>query len=60
MIACPKQALWERLCDALGRDGVLEDERFATFAGRDAHRAELVALLEPIFRSRTTAECSRC
>jgi crotonobetainyl-CoA:carnitine CoA-transferase CaiB-like acyl-CoA transferase len=56
VVACPKQALWERLCRALGLGKLLEDGRFATFALRDAHRRELLDVLEPVFRSRTTAE----
>ncbi len=32
------------------------DERYATNAGRVAHRAELVAALEPLFVARTTAQ----
>jgi crotonobetainyl-CoA:carnitine CoA-transferase CaiB-like acyl-CoA transferase len=56
VVACPKQSLWERLCRALGRPELATDERFGSFARRDASRAELLAILEPIFRSRATAE----
>src|SRR5262249_55929087 len=56
VVACPKQALWERLCHALGLGELLEDGRFATFVLRDTHRRELLDVLEPVFRSRTTAE----
>ena len=56
VVACPKKHLWGRLCGVLEHPELLEDERFATFAGRDEHRDELLAVLEPAFRSRTTAE----
>ncbi len=56
VVACPKQRLWERLCDAIGRPELAADPRFADFAGRDRHRDELVPTLEAAFRQRTTAE----
>jgi crotonobetainyl-CoA:carnitine CoA-transferase CaiB-like acyl-CoA transferase len=56
VVACPTQSLWERLCRALARPELATDERFASFARRDASRADLLAILEPVFRSRTTAE----
>src|SRR5262249_46929606 len=56
VVACPKQALWERLCRALGLGELLADGRCAPFALRDAHGGELLDGLEPVFRSRTTAE----
>ncbi len=56
VVACPKQRLWERLCEAIGRPELARDERYATFASRDEHREELLGELEPAFRSRSTAE----
>jgi crotonobetainyl-CoA:carnitine CoA-transferase CaiB-like acyl-CoA transferase len=56
VVACPKQRLWERLCAAIGRSDLADDERYATFALRDRHRDDLVGELEPIFRARTTAD----
>jgi crotonobetainyl-CoA:carnitine CoA-transferase CaiB-like acyl-CoA transferase len=56
VVACPKQSLWERLCGAIERPELLEDGRFRTFALRDEHRDELLAELEPVFRSRPTTE----
>jgi crotonobetainyl-CoA:carnitine CoA-transferase CaiB-like acyl-CoA transferase len=56
VVACPKQSLWERLCLAIGRGELLNDARFATFAGRDANRDELLARLDEIFRERPTSE----
>jgi crotonobetainyl-CoA:carnitine CoA-transferase CaiB-like acyl-CoA transferase len=40
------QALWERLCAAIGRPELIEDPRFASNDERMANRAELVAELE--------------
>ncbi len=54
VIACPKQALWERLCEAMGLSELLEDARFETFAGRDEHRVALLQVLEPAFRAEST------
>jgi crotonobetainyl-CoA:carnitine CoA-transferase CaiB-like acyl-CoA transferase len=44
-VACPKQKFWERLCAVLDREDLLADERFTDFAGRDAHREELLPIL---------------
>lgn len=38
--------LWDRLCDALGMDGLKADERFTTSSGRMAHRDELIERIE--------------
>jgi crotonobetainyl-CoA:carnitine CoA-transferase CaiB-like acyl-CoA transferase len=54
VVACPKQSLWVRLCAALGRAGLASDPRFATFAGRDQNRQELLAELFAIFATRST------
>ena len=43
VVAAAKQAFWERLCDVIGRPELNDDERFATTAGRNEHRDELVA-----------------
>jgi crotonobetainyl-CoA:carnitine CoA-transferase CaiB-like acyl-CoA transferase len=55
-IACAKQKFWERLCQALGREDLLEDPRFADFGGRNVHREELLPTLREAFRERTTEE----
>ena len=51
-----KQDAWERLLDVIGRPELNEDERFATRAGRDAHRDELLPALDEAFLARTTDE----
>jgi CoA:oxalate CoA-transferase len=46
MIAAGNDAIYRRLCTALGRGDLAQDERFGTVAGRVEHRTELHALLE--------------
>ena len=56
MVACPKQRLWERFCEAIGRAELTGDPRFADFAARDRHRDALVPLLVDELSKRTTEE----
>lgn len=56
VVACPKQKFWERLCDAIERPDLLMDARFADFAGRDRHRAELIPILGATFARRRSDE----
>ncbi len=56
ILAAGNEPIWRRLCEALGRPDLLHDARFATNNDRVAHRAELNALLAPLFRTRTSAE----
>jgi crotonobetainyl-CoA:carnitine CoA-transferase CaiB-like acyl-CoA transferase len=56
VVACPKQKFWERLCEAIGRPDLADDPRFATFAGRNEHRDELVPELRSAFVARGTEE----
>jgi crotonobetainyl-CoA:carnitine CoA-transferase CaiB-like acyl-CoA transferase len=48
------QRLWERLCTAVGRDDLIEDERFATNQGRMDNRPQLVTELESALAARDT------
>jgi crotonobetainyl-CoA:carnitine CoA-transferase CaiB-like acyl-CoA transferase len=50
------QRLWTRLCQALGRDDLLQDPRFRSNAERVAHREVLVPLLQVETRKYRTAE----
>jgi crotonobetainyl-CoA:carnitine CoA-transferase CaiB-like acyl-CoA transferase len=50
------QALWERLCAAIGRPELIEDPRFASNDERMANRAELVAELEAATTARDSDE----
>lgn len=56
MIACPKQRLWEKFCDAIEHPELPVDPRFVDFAARDRNRDELVPLLAGILRGRSTGE----
>jgi formyl-CoA transferase/CoA:oxalate CoA-transferase len=48
--------LWPPFCDAIENPALVRDPRFATRADRRARRAELTALLAPVFRTRTVAD----
>jgi crotonobetainyl-CoA:carnitine CoA-transferase CaiB-like acyl-CoA transferase len=50
------EAIWRRLCDAIGRPDLPRDPRFATNNDRVANRAALNPILTEVFRSRTAAE----
>lgn len=54
-VAVGSEGLWQRFCDALDLR-IAGDPRFATNADRVAHRKELLDLLLPVFRTRTTAD----
>lgn len=56
VVMCMKQKFWRRLCEVLACPQWTSDPRFATFEDRAENRAELVALLEKKFLSRTTEE----
>ena len=55
-IGAANQANWERMCKAVGRDELLEDERFTTNADRMAHIEELTEIMNQTFATRTTAD----
>jgi crotonobetainyl-CoA:carnitine CoA-transferase CaiB-like acyl-CoA transferase len=56
VIACPKEKFWRLLCEAIGRQDLADDERYADFAGRDRHRDALLAELEAALRVRATSD----
>jgi crotonobetainyl-CoA:carnitine CoA-transferase CaiB-like acyl-CoA transferase len=56
VIMCMKEKFWQRLAKLTGLAHLLDDARFRTFADRLAHRAELIALLNEVMRTKTTAE----
>lgn len=55
-VGANNQRLWARLCNALGREELIEDKRFATNDDRMENRAELVEELEAATRKKTTDE----
>jgi crotonobetainyl-CoA:carnitine CoA-transferase CaiB-like acyl-CoA transferase len=55
VISCPKENLWRRLCVAIERPELAEDERFRDFAARSRNRDELVPLLNDELTRQPTA-----
>jgi crotonobetainyl-CoA:carnitine CoA-transferase CaiB-like acyl-CoA transferase len=47
---------FENFCKTIGRDDLLDDERFATGSGRLAHRRELIDVLDAVFAARDLAD----
>ena len=47
---------WQGLCRAIDRPDWLEDERFATAAGRVAHAGERLTMLQEVLRGRTSEQ----
>jgi formyl-CoA transferase len=50
------QHYWPQFCNAVGRQDWEKDPRFATTEARQEHSAELVALIESMFREKTYSE----
>jgi crotonobetainyl-CoA:carnitine CoA-transferase CaiB-like acyl-CoA transferase len=55
VVAAGSQAIWERLCGAIGRPELRANPKFADNARRVQHREELEVLLNDVFATRTTA-----
>jgi len=55
-VATAGQEMWERLCRAIGVEGLMARTEFATAAARRAHRDELNAELERQLETRCSAE----
>jgi crotonobetainyl-CoA:carnitine CoA-transferase CaiB-like acyl-CoA transferase len=51
-----KAKFWERLVRALGLERLLNDPRLQSFEGRFEHRTEVLAELDAVLTTRTTAE----
>jgi crotonobetainyl-CoA:carnitine CoA-transferase CaiB-like acyl-CoA transferase len=51
-VAAANDGLFRRLCGAVGREDLADDDRYATNAGRVEHRASLVPELEAAFAAR--------
>lgn len=56
LIAGANQRLWTRLCEALRREDLLQDPRFATQADRVQHRQVLVPQIQEEARKYSTSE----
>lgn len=50
------QHYWPSFCIAIGRPELENDPKFATYEAREQHAAELVRIIESIFRARTYVE----
>jgi crotonobetainyl-CoA:carnitine CoA-transferase CaiB-like acyl-CoA transferase len=59
VVAAGNDALFQKLCAAVGHRAWGDDERFATNPGRVANAAELDALLEPVMLTRTNLMWTR-
>ncbi len=59
IVAVGSEAIWQRFCQAVGLEHLLEDPRFTTNPDRLQHRQELYAILEPHFASRPAEEWVR-
>lgn len=55
-IACGNDALFARLCAAVGLDALRDDRRFATNAARREHREALAEALDAALSTRSAAE----
>jgi crotonobetainyl-CoA:carnitine CoA-transferase CaiB-like acyl-CoA transferase len=53
-VMCNKEKFWPILCQALGHPEWATDPRFATFAARLEHRAEVTGMLDAALSGRTT------
>jgi crotonobetainyl-CoA:carnitine CoA-transferase CaiB-like acyl-CoA transferase len=56
VVACPKESLWVKLCQAIDRPDLARDSRFIDFAARRQNREELVSILDHALRIRPTHE----
>ncbi len=55
-IAAGNDAMWKILCRAIGREDLIEHEKFHTNKLRTAHIDELILILEGVFAEKTVAE----
>jgi len=54
-IAAFHDALWKKLCTTLGVPELAADQRFVNTAGRSQHRADLLAVIEPLLAAQSSA-----
>lgn len=50
VVGCAKEKFWLRLCEAIDRTDLVDDERFSSFAARREHKDELIDILVQVFR----------
>ncbi len=56
VIAVLGDRIWERFCQAIGREDLLQDERFSSGVSRQQHVEALGAQIEPWLSARTRAQ----
>jgi crotonobetainyl-CoA:carnitine CoA-transferase CaiB-like acyl-CoA transferase len=56
IVGCAKEKFWQRLTEVVERPELADDPRFATFSDRQRAAAELLAILEGIFATRSSAD----
>lgn len=56
VVGAINESLWVRFCDAIEQPGLASDPRFCTNRLRGQHRADLLALVQPIFRLRPRSD----
>src|SRR5262245_46954147 len=56
VVAAGSQPIWERLCAAIGRSDLTSDPRFLDNSKRVVNRDALEKILEPLFRTKATAD----
>jgi crotonobetainyl-CoA:carnitine CoA-transferase CaiB-like acyl-CoA transferase len=54
VVGAASEGNWQRLCQAVEKPELASDPRFASNAQRVAHREELIAILQDLFRQRDT------
>jgi crotonobetainyl-CoA:carnitine CoA-transferase CaiB-like acyl-CoA transferase len=55
IVACAKEKFWQRLCSALGRPDLVDDERFDSFSTRRANQEVLIPILDELFLQKDSA-----
>jgi crotonobetainyl-CoA:carnitine CoA-transferase CaiB-like acyl-CoA transferase len=56
LLFMPEPHWWPRFCEAVGRAGWIDDERFATRGARAANMPELTRLMDEVFATRPLSE----
>ncbi|MDH3249297.1 MAG: CoA transferase [Acidimicrobiia bacterium] len=56
VLGCAKEKFFRRVCDAIGRPDLPEDERFSDFAARNDHREAIIAILDDAFATRSASD----
>jgi crotonobetainyl-CoA:carnitine CoA-transferase CaiB-like acyl-CoA transferase len=55
IVACAKEKFWQRLCGALDRHDLVDDQRFDSFSARRANEEFLIPILDELFLKQDSA-----